>query len=136
METTCFFLATVEARRPRYLDRACRETLFTKFRLKGRQKGRGAGGGGLKLTQNVAREYHTATLLNSGKVLANGGYGPSGYLVSCEIYDPSSGKWNTTGSMAMARDYHTATLLSSGKVLVTGGGGSSRQFASCEIYYP
>ncbi|CAF4490280.1 unnamed protein product, partial [Didymodactylos carnosus] len=67
----------------------------------------------------TARAYHTATLLNSGKVLVTGGDGSSGYLASSEIYDPSTDQWNTTASMAPTRAYPTATLLNSGKVLVT-----------------
>ncbi|CAF1450480.1 unnamed protein product [Didymodactylos carnosus] len=84
----------------------------------------------------TARQYHTATLLNSGKVLVTGGFGSTGYLTSSEIYDPSTGQWNHTASMATARDYHTATLLNSGKVLVTGGFGSSGYLASSEMCYP
>ncbi|CAF4574497.1 unnamed protein product, partial [Didymodactylos carnosus] len=82
-----------------------------------------------------ARAYHTATLLNSGKVLVTGGYGSFSDLASSEIYDPSTDHWNTTASMARARAYHTATLLNSSKVLVTGGwNASSGYLASSEIY--
>jgi len=62
-----------------------------------------------------------ATLLPSGKVLVAGGsdaaYHP---LVTAELYDPSTGSFGATGSMATA--HGTATLLSNGKVLVAGGG--------------
>ncbi|CAF1077668.1 unnamed protein product, partial [Didymodactylos carnosus] len=88
-------------------------------------------------SMTIAREYHTATLLNSGKLLVTGGMNTSGSaLPSCEIYDPSSGQWNTTASMATAREQHTATLLNSGKVLVTGGYTTSGILAGCEIYDP
>ncbi len=40
----------------------------------------------------TARELHTATLLQSGKVLVAGGDN-RGYLSSAELYDPSSGTW-------------------------------------------
>ena len=47
--------------------------------------------------------YHTATLLPNGKVLVAGGYGNSGYLASAELYDPATGTWTATGSLATAR---------------------------------
>ncbi|CAF5045847.1 unnamed protein product, partial [Rotaria sp. Silwood1] len=59
------------------------------------------------------REYHTATLLNSGKVLVTGGEGYTGYMAKCEIYDPSTGQWHTAASMTTPRAFHTATLLNS-----------------------
>ena len=65
--------------------------------------------------------FHTATLLPNGKVLVAGGSNGGGSLSSAELYDPASGSWSTTGSLATARDYHTATLLPNGKVLVAGG---------------
>ncbi|CAF1614619.1 unnamed protein product, partial [Didymodactylos carnosus] len=56
-----------------------------------------------------ARLYHTATLLNSGKVLVTGGVNVSfNTLASCEIYDASMNQWNSATSMATARYDHTA----------------------------
>jgi len=93
------------------------------------------------------REYHTATLLRTGKVLVVGGYGAAGSggfgaagpqaLNSAELYDPSTGNWTATGSLTTARWFHTATLLSNGKVLVAGGTDSTgRLSTTAELYDP
>ncbi|CAF4220510.1 unnamed protein product [Rotaria magnacalcarata] len=82
------------------------------------------------------REYHTATLLNSDKVIVIGGEGFAGYMTSCEIYDPSTGQWDVIASMKTARADHAAILLGSGKVLVAGGRGYSESLINCEIYDP
>jgi large repetitive protein len=70
---------------------------------------------------NTGRIYHTATLLNNGKVLVVGGAGPSGPLSTAELYDPATGKWTYTGGPIWWRYGHTATLLNNGWVLVAGG---------------
>src|SRR6266567_6252872 len=80
----------------------------------------------------VARSGHAATLLNNGKVLISGGT-PDNTL--CEIYDPGTKTFRSTGRMIYARSFHTATLLSSdpvAKVLVAGG--STNTIA--ELYDP
>jgi hypothetical protein len=82
----------------------------------------------------TAREAHTATLLQSGKVLVAGGYNAPDVLSSAELYDPATGLWTATDSMSTGRQYHTATLLPSGKVLVAGGYGSG--LSSAELYDP
>jgi hypothetical protein len=76
---------------------------------------------------------HTATLLNTGKVLVIG-WGNA----TAELFDPSTGMFTATGSMVEARVSHTATLLSSGKVLVAGGIGppGPTVLAEAELYDP
>ena len=73
----------------------------------------------------TSRFFHTATLLPSGKVLVAGGrttqQSSAPDLASAELYDPATGKWATTASMAAAHALHTATLLAKGDVLVFGG---------------
>jgi len=79
----------------------------------------------------VTRDFHTATLLNNGKVLVTGGHD-----ASAELYDPTSGTFAATGSMSVGRNSHTATLLASGKVLIAGGQSVSGALATAELYDP
>jgi hypothetical protein len=83
------------------------------------------------------------TLLDSGKVLAAGGDladpdGVNRLIASAELYDPGTGTWTETGSMASPRRGHTATLLADGRVLVAGGdaGAFNAVSASAEVYDP
>jgi hypothetical protein len=94
---------------------------------------------------NTSRYGHSATTLNSGKVLVAGGIncasaGSCTYLNSAEIYDPSTGIFTNTGSMLPARSA-PAILLGNGKVLITGGyscdsGGNCASLNGAEIYDP
>jgi hypothetical protein len=86
-----------------------------------------------------SRTYHTATLLADGRVLVAGGggdYTNREFQASAEIYDPQTGTFRATGSMAEARTYHQANLLADGRVLITGGFGDLAPLASAELYDP
>jgi len=89
---------------------------------------------------STARTDHTSTLLRNGQVMVQGGstvYGSDDSLYSCELYNPTSGSWTTTGRLTTARSWHTATLLQTGEVLVAGGtgaGGSNGYFVTTELY--
>ncbi|MEY2578967.1 MAG: hypothetical protein QOI49_1791 [Verrucomicrobiota bacterium] len=91
----------------------------------------------------TARQFHTATLLLDGKVLAAAGRGtvpgPGGSsnmaIASAEVFDPASGTWTATGSLLTAREGHTATLLPDGRVIASSGG-NSNYVASAELYDP
>ena len=90
------------------------------------------------------RFLHSATLLATGQVLVAGGQsgttcgGGSEALSSAELYDPVTGAWTSTGSLAAARHNFTLTLLPSGKVLAASGaldcGGIT--VGSAELYDP
>jgi hypothetical protein len=90
---------------------------------------------------NVPRLYHTATLLNNGKVLIAGGLGLSininNNLSDAELYDPLTGSFTPTGKLITPRVGHTAALLPVGTVLVAGGSGfEDGPIPSIERYDP
>jgi len=76
-------------------------------------------------SMSLDRYGQTATLLPDGTVLVAGGGeeggGDGSFLSSAELYDPRSGSWSATASLAEARKGHTAALLLDGTVLVMGG---------------
>jgi hypothetical protein len=90
-------------------------------------------------SMTVARNAHTATLLQNGHVLIAGGSSDGkSALASAELYDPTSQTFTaTTGSMMVARMGHSAVLLANsalpnyGKVLVVGGAD-----VTAELYDP
>lgn len=77
-------------------------------------------------TMSTPRGNHTATLLDSGKVLVVGGDSTDPATLvgaetgAAELFDPATHAWTSAG-WAGARSFHAATLLYSGQVLVTGG---------------
>jgi hypothetical protein len=79
---------------------------------------------------------HVAVLLNNGLVLIAGGYATTTQVASAELYDPATGTFAGTGSMAHARAHATATLLPDGTVLVTGGWAVSSPLNTAEVYDP
>jgi N-acetylneuraminic acid mutarotase len=97
-------------------------------------------------SMSVSRSDHTATLLPNGQVLVAGGCAAIVnsaciYTASAELYNPATGAWTATGSMATARQFHTATLLPNGQVLVAAGvidtpTDSVYAITSAELYNP
>ena len=93
-------------------------------------------------SQRQARGFDTATRLADGRVLLVGGDsaewnfdGP--YIASAEVYDPMTGTFGPTGSMATGRNLHTATRLLDGRILIAGGDGRGTiSLASAELYDP
>jgi len=89
----------------------------------------------------VAGALHTATRLTDGRVLvAGGGSAADGRCyATAAIYDPGTGTFSPTGSMATPRCGHTASLLQGGRVLMTTGTnnwqGTGYQ-SSAEVYDP
>jgi IPT/TIG domain/Galactose oxidase, central domain len=80
----------------------------------------------------VPRGRHTATLLANGKVLIAGGFKDTQlgtYIVSAEIYDPSTGTFTATGNMISGGGVRS-TLLQDGRVFIAEDGNAA------EIYDP
>lgn len=81
------------------------------------------------------RAFHTATLLDDGRVLLVGGAvsdvdasntcGQGCTLLtatgSAEVYDPTRGTFTPAGTLSVPRMFHTATRLPDGQVAVVGG---------------
>jgi len=77
----------------------------------------------------AARSYHTATLLEDGRVLVVGGrstyVGGGAVLGSAEIFDPQTGRWSAVAPIPTKRYVHAAVRLGDGRVLVAGGWSST-----------
>lgn len=85
----------------------------------------------------TARQFHTATMLPSGKVLLAGGATGSGRTDTAELFDPASGTFTAlSDTMTLARQGHTATLLPNGKVLIAGGFTSEGPTKATELFDP
>ena len=71
-------------------------------------------------------------------VLIAGGYDfNENALSSCELYDPLTGTFATTGGLNVARRNFGIALLDNGTVLVSGGYDANfNALASAEIYDP
>jgi WD40 repeat protein len=88
-------------------------------------------------SMQAAREQQSATLLPNGEVLVAGGLNEGGFCCAqfeystAERYNPATGTWAPTASMAAKHAGQAATLLPNGWVLVAGGGTSV-----AEIYEP
>jgi N-acetylneuraminic acid mutarotase len=95
----------------------------------------------------VAVTQATATLLPDGDVLVAGGEsnvtGPLAATGDCELYDPTTNAWSTTGALVAGTAGYAASaalLPASGEVLYVGGlsgpGATASSIDSSELYNP
>jgi hypothetical protein len=90
------------------------------------------------------RDYYAAVLMKDGKVLVVGGSSAGQHPnttveASAEVYDPSTGRFTSTGKMRTPRVKFGAALLPDGRVLIVGGqmgGPWGARLATTEIYDP
>lgn len=90
---------------------------------------------------NTLHAFHTATLLQNGRVLVVAGTDSiynyptdQGVTNKAELYDLATESWSITGNVSAARVFHTATLLQKGQVLVAGGDNTANSLNSAELY--
>ena len=104
---------------------------------------RGGGPADARLgSESVTRlaDGHVLVIAGQTGKLTDEGYRPP--LRSAEIWDPTTGRFAPSGTLAFARERHTATLLPDGRVLVAGGMGplgddfSDSGVAGAEIWDP
>ncbi|HEX7508150.1 MAG TPA: kelch repeat-containing protein, partial [Polyangia bacterium] len=87
----------------------------------------------------VPRMGHTTVLLANGTVFLVGGYSgqPTGSAQrGAELYDPGTGTFAATGSMASLRQSLIATQLANGAILVAGGHDNSESLTNADLYDP
>ncbi|WP_257304640.1 Kelch repeat-containing protein [Geothrix campi] len=95
----------------------------------------------------ATRMLHAATELADGRILLTGGLPATGsdiYATSTsELFNPATGGFAASGSMASPRTGHTATRLPDGRILIAGGRNSTCWYgcpeliwASAELYDP
>lgn len=110
---------------------------------------------GYTTSMSTSREGHLAVVIpggpNAGKVLviggANGAYsgtdgGASTPLSTCEIFDPATGLWTSTGSLVSPRyaptHYDQAYILTTGpntgNIFITANQAHSQSNTACQIY--
>ena len=86
-----------------------------------------------------ARQYHSAELLNDGRVLVACGRSNGWRLQDAIAWDPSTGEWSSLASLTYYRDQTASLVLPDGRVIISGGsnyGTSEYGVTYNEVYDP
>jgi hypothetical protein len=83
---------------------------------------------------SLSRRFHSAVLLNTGKVLVMPGEDVASSDV-LEVYDPASGAFSQV-QLHFGRNDGTAVALSDGRVLVASGAFLGEALVSAEVFNP
>ncbi len=85
------------------------------------------------LPMQEQRAYHTATLLDDGRVLLTGGVVDGRELATTEIYSPSSRTFTAGPVLREPRSHHAAVKIGPSTVALIGGRGSDQVLADIEF---
>ena len=86
---------------------------------------------------DTAREEHSATRLDDGRVLIVGGRNQFGTVLTVTLlFDPETNSLSAGGELNGPHSGHSATLLKDGPILVAGGSDDAKPLKSAEIYDP
>jgi hypothetical protein len=84
----------------------------------------------------IARAYHSASLMEDGKVLlASGLTLPSGFAPNSSIYDPATATWSSATAMNLSRYTTSQATAADGSIMIFGGGSYPSTLIN-EIYHP
>ncbi len=95
-------------------------------------------------SMRFARRYGSGVVLPDGKVFVSGGTRlpgntEPGAVLTCELWDPTTGDWTSLPNLSVPRLYHSvALLIPDGRVLITGGGrgNGGTSYPNAQFYSP
>jgi galactose oxidase-like protein/Kelch motif protein len=91
----------------------------------------GDGGGAM----STGRQSPYATVMADGRIFVVGGYTPTGYSGTADIYDPATSTFSTV-TLPAERAYMAIALLKSGRILIAGGVGTSGTLGDVILFDP
>lgn len=87
------------------------------------------------VSKMTSQRYHFASAMISSKVLVAGGMVTDTPLNSSEMFDPATGSWRVTGSMAYARAKFSIAPLPNGDLITAGSSSKLGTTATSEVLH-